>query len=304
MAIQTSNWRGFLLSFWWVTLTSTLASSAYLSQNGGALPQSLEQTWVLCLGLWLGGILAAVNLLYLRWESPRDSLRTALWAYGLAALLRVMFWGAFLPHGDDRFMVIWRLVSLQALPAYDSFILAIFLLGPILIILAGLMAHNGFLWLNLVYPFDSRVSERALWGLLGLMPLLMMSLVLARTARADLQTAELNLVNTHWLMSPATNLVLAALLGLGIGWSSLCETRFSAAMTLAIAGCGHVFLMFILEPVLATYDPFHTPLDPNQVPVGEFLLFWLGVPGMGALAAFAAHNLREALMMEEVATSQ
>jgi hypothetical protein len=251
----------------------------------------------------LGGIGAAGHVLFLRWGRPRQALQTALWAYGVAALFRVMLWGAFLPHGDDRFMVLWRILSLQALPPYDAFIGLIFILGPLLIILVGLGLHQVFSAWGVYYPLDNRVIDRPLWASMGLMPLLLLSLVLARTARIDPGTAELSLVSTEWLIAPTVNLVLVAFMGLAVGWSWICPDRFSAALTLAIGACGHVFLMFLIEPVLASYDPFHTPINMNQVPAGQFLFFWVGVPLFGAMAAFAGHSLRDALLMEEVVSN-
>jgi hypothetical protein len=59
-----------------------------------------------------------------------------------------------------------------------------------------------------------------------------------------------------------------------------------------------VILMLLLDPVMAMYDPAHAGINPTQVQQVSFRFFWYGTPAVGAIAAYAMHNLRDAFEMQ------
>lgn len=296
--------RGVILSMWLTILIGSISSlwvvNHFLPIEGGdGLPNRFEGALWLVLGLWVGGILAALVLTYLGWYRDLSELIwTVLLGYGLGALVRLIFLGRFLDGARDAWDTLWGVVKLQDFPPYDAFVLLVLPVGFLLVAAAAVTSAVLLPALNLRAAWSAeRVKPRLLGSIFLLMPIVLVSLVAIRTLNSQTSTAEIALLNTEWLTLPQTNMILAALLGFVVGGAYLCESRFAAAVTLFLSASAHVIVMLLIDSTAASYDPFYDGINPNQVNFLPFVFFWIGTPAIGAIAAFALHNLRDAFSL-------
>jgi hypothetical protein len=263
-------------------------------------PQNLTQTLASVLACWLAGWLAGGITGALDWGGAKRLARlgAVYGGYSLALALRMIFWD-FLATQGDIFNILWALLTFSNLPLYDTFLLLLWLGGAAFVLL-GLQI--GELWRLRRYDsplaaWGSRLSvmPQALFALLTLVGVGVLLLVGLRSWNELDAYSELTLLNTRWLTLPQSNMLMGALWAALVGGAWLCAGRWSALATGTLAGMGHVLVMSLLEAVLSGYDPFYTGQDLNHVAVLPFVFFWLGVPLMMGVSAFALHNLREAL---------
>jgi len=303
--MDSPDYRPFLFTLWLTfgaaTLATTWTTQRLMNEaNPLGQPQNLAQTLVLILACWLAGGLAGGITGALDWGAASRLARFgALYGgYAVALALRMIFWDFLVIQGDS-FNILWALLTFSNLPLYDTFLLLVWLGGAAFVLLGLQM---GEVWR--LRRYDSplalwgarlSVAPQALFALLALVGAGVLLLVGLRSWNELGAYADLTLLNTQWLTLPQTNMLMGALWAALVGGAWLCAGRWSALATGALAGMGHVLLMSLFEPVLSSYDPFYMGQDLNHVAVLPFLFFWLGVPLMMGVSAFALHNLREAL---------
>ncbi len=283
------------LTFFVGTLSNTFTYNYFANQN--AIPDSLGDTTFIWLGVWLGGFLGALTGGWLGWGRAWAG---SVAGFGLAALLRLIFLGVFLPTERSNWDFFAGLLTFDLAP-YPVFVLLVLGGGALATLCGALLA-------TLLRPAKREavpIHPRFWAGAVGLMLVSMLLLILPNalsealdatpTARADIPIV---VPNTNWLMLPHFNMIVAALYGglMGLAARSM-PSRAAAALTLWLAGCAHVMLLLPLEEILVGYDPLYDGINPNQVAVLTFIALWVGTPLVGALAAFALYNLREAFTM-------
>jgi hypothetical protein len=296
--------RGLILSLWLTlfsgTVSSTLVLNYFTNTRGGTgLPTTLAETGGLLAGLWLGAALSVLMIWITGWATQLSQvLWTALVGYWIGAFIRLILLGEFLPGADSQFNVLWQALTFQALPAHDAWWLLVLFGGVMVVLVVGVLA-------TLIPPVPATLTQGALnppgrvvASVVGLGFVLMLLLIGLRSLNQDL-APEFSLRDTRWLLLPQTNMLLAALLGFLVGGSYLCQDRYQAASALFIGLCLHVCLMLLLDALLAPYDPLNSDFNPNRVALLPFLFLWWGVPTVGAIAAFALHNLRDAFSLPE-----
>lgn len=298
--------RGFILTVWFTllsgTLSSTLTLNYFINTRGGTgFPTTLSETWGLLVGLWLGGVVGVSLMLLADWAKLSHALWTAMVGYWVAAFIRLILLGKFLPGADSQFNIFWQALTLQALPAHDAWWLWALLGGSVVILMVGVLVS-----LLPKLPEEMRQHTTLPEGrpilvtVVALGTVLMLLLIGLRSLDQDLWPT-FSLQDTRWLLLPQTNMILAALLGFIVGGTYLCQHRYQASYTLFIALSLHVCLMLILDAMLSPYDPLNVEFNPNRIDFLPFVFLWWGVPSVGAIAAFALHNLRDAFQLPEEA---
>ncbi|MFP4324021.1 MAG: hypothetical protein ACLFTK_16320 [Anaerolineales bacterium] len=305
--------RTFIITAWLTFFAGTLGSTLTFNYfaNTPAIPEvpdSLADTTGLWLSLWLGGFAAALLCMLLGWHGGLfQAASTSALGYSAAALLRLVFLGAFLPVEANNWDFFFGLLAFDLAP-YPTFVLLVMVGGALATALGAVLGYLLLIILKLpsgAAP-DVQPHPRFLGGVTGLLLISMLLLVLPN---AFLEMADVTdnisdeaagavpiiVPNTHWLVLARFNMAFATLYGLLVGLvGTSIQGRAAAALTLWLAGSAHVLLLLPLEEVLVGYDPLYAGLNPNRVDLLSFIGLWLGTPLVGAAAAFALHNLRMA----------
>lgn len=295
-----SAWLTFLLATFGSTITLN-----YLRDNREGLaqqPRDLDDALLIWLSLWLGGLLATVWVAWAGWHRGRSS---AFWSvlagYGIGAGLRMIFQGVFLPTSDNFWSLTWGALT-NGLPSYPIFVLLVWVGG------AGVVLAGTFLSFAIMrglgvrdegYLSQLALDTRATLLVMTWMPIILFSMMIIRSLRDD-GRGMIRIAHTVWFVLPQTNMILAALIGFLVGGLYLCRDRASAALTLFIALMGHVLIAVCLGSAIGSFDPIRDGLDVNRVPVMLFSFLFIGTPIVGAVAAFALHNLRDAFSLPPI----
>jgi|GEM_PF-5755187 len=291
--------RAILLTFWLTMLVGSLTTAATLAQND-VFPRTLGSSGAIIGGIWLAAIMAGALVMLFGWHTGHRSASASVTSgYVMGAGLRVIFinkpdmllgW----EKAENSFVFLWEALTLQAFPAYDGFLLLLFL-GGIILAISTIMILSVFIPKGVDPIADiSPPNPLTLWSAATLSCVILWVILLLSNLRDSETYNDLILFNVNWLTLPQTNMIVIAFIGFGVGAAYNSPTRWHAAMTLFVVGMVQVMVMLLSDEMLAIYDPAYGGLDANRVNVPAFSFFWVGTPVIGAMAAFALHNLRDA----------
>ncbi|MBZ0305709.1 MAG: hypothetical protein K8I82_06540, partial [Anaerolineae bacterium] len=257
------------------------------------LPTTLEDSIGLVSGFWIAGLLVGLSIRLLGWgENGRSIFASSLMGFAIATLIRIMALGIFLPNATNFWKFMSGILSLHDIPDYHAFLLLVWV-GGATAVAAGvqlgvlIQQKTAFTLPTLdVEPQNLLVSA-------SLMSVLLLSLLVIRNLDSA-SRSDLSILNTRWLILPVTNMILAALMGFFIGGGYFTRSPFAAGATVFLGAAVHVTVMLVLESYVSTFDAVEASTDLNNLPVLNFIFFWAGTPVVGAVAALALHNLRDA----------
>lgn len=291
--------RTFIISLWATLGFGTLSTTYtfnYYANKYDQLPDQLSETFGIIAGLWGVALLISFLLGVVNEGSGLATLTNLLGGYWVGALIRIIFMKQFLPSTNTSFDLIWKALTLSSLPPYHTFLLLIFIGGSLTICLGLLLGLLIKSYTGYKQQIPVQNEPRALTLALVLPPLLLLLVVLLRSMRTGMEGAFL-LTDADWFTQPEPNMIVGALVGALVGISYLSPDRRSA-VSIMMQGMGvHVIMMLLLDSIFASYDPVYNGINPNQVPLGTFQAFWIFAPLVGAISAFAMHNLRDAFAM-------
>lgn len=300
--------RAVILGLWVTLLITTLSSIltiAYFEDSAEAiisldgLPTRLDDSWGLIAGFWLAGLLSGAGVSVLEWgENERSRLVSGLAGFAIATLIRVLALGPFLPSASSFWKFMSGILSLHDIPEYHAFLLLVWLGSGIAVAIGVLVSYllkenTGFA-LDFLPPLP--VEGKNLVVTSSLMSVAVLCLLVIRNLDSASQS-DLSILNTRWLIMPLPNMVVAALLGFFLGGGYFAHNRFAAGATVFLGAGVHVVVMLVLESYISTFDVVEESTDLNNIPLLSFIFFWLGTPLVGAIAALALHNLRDAFSM-------
>ncbi len=296
--------RAVILGMWLTLLMTTLSSITtieYLKNKDASevavsldgLPIALEDSIGLVSGFWIAGLLVGLSTRLLGWgENSRSMFASGLLGFAIAALIRIMALGIFLPNATSFWKFMSGILSLHDIPDYHAFLLLVWIGGATAIAAGVQMAvliqqKTAFTLPTLdVEPQNLAVSA-------SLMSVLLLSLLVIRNLDSA-SRSDLSILDTRWLILPLTNMILAAMMGFFMGAGYFTRSPLMAGATVFLGAAVHVTVMLVLESYVSTFDAVEASTNLNNLPVLNFIFFWVGTPLVGAVAALALHNLRDA----------
>jgi hypothetical protein len=281
--------RGILGSFWLTFLVTSIGSTT-MERN----PQTVADALPLVMAFWTAALLCGLGVGLLRWpDRPTGMFASALTGFGLAAIIRLLILNlpATMGRSHSFWEFLWNMVNLEGVSGYYALLLLIGLGSMLLLSVV-------WFWQTLILPLpDLSLHNRTFSTAFALMSINLITLVLIRSAREDV---GIQITASDWLTAPVPNMLLATSWGAAIGLAYRANNALAAAVTAFAAVICHLIIMLLLEVLITGYslNPFYTGLDLRQPPLVRFTFFWGIAPVVGATAAFALHNLRDAFRYE------
>lgn len=299
--------RAVILALWMTLLLTTLTSTATIDYYENVddvqvtlegLPTSLENATLLVFGFWIAGLASGLAVSLLGWPlRERNALLSGMVGFAIGTLMRLLALGQdFLPGTDTSFWdFMSKILAFHDIPDYHAFLLLVWLGGFIALALGVMMSAL----LKQTFHLDPRrlpaldVEGKNLVFGLAMLSVSMLFLLVLRNFETE-NRPDLTVLDTKWLILPLTNMVFAALIGFFMGGGYFASSRFSAAVTMFLSAAVHVTLMLAMESYISTLDAVEEATNLNNIAYLNFIFFWVGTPVVGAIAALALHNLRDA----------
>ncbi|NDJ84948.1 MAG: hypothetical protein GYB66_03590, partial [Chloroflexi bacterium] len=140
---RLAGWA-IIFGVWSTFGLGTILNSAALRLMEIDVPDSMPEAIWLVIGIWLGGLLAALTVALIE-PSPQQRFATVggvAIGYSIGALLRLAFVGVFPGLPASPFAALVDITRLQPIPVYYGFLLLVLVIGPTLVGVTALIARG------------------------------------------------------------------------------------------------------------------------------------------------------------------